>query len=115
MRKAKTKRTPKPRADSLQRRVGHQDKVSELSAKISNDISEDIDCGESRRTLRRAVKEWADEACEAHRRRADAETHLKMLAPALGLLEHSIGIVRVVLDQMPNAALCEVADKKRPN
>ena len=36
----------------------------ELALKISNDISEDIDCGETKKQLRMAVKYWADAHCE---------------------------------------------------
>ncbi len=36
-------------------------KIQELAPKVSNDISEGIDCGESREQLRLCIKWWANE------------------------------------------------------
>ena len=45
---------------------------AELAAKISNDISEGIDCGESREVLRMAIAYWADAFCaEVDKRNAE--------------------------------------------
>ena len=47
-------------------------KQQELAAKISNDIAEDIDGGETRKQLRMAVAYWADMANVGAQQAADA-------------------------------------------
>lgn len=74
--KLKPKRDGRVRSSNLVRRFS--EKQAELAAKISNDIAEDIDCGESRRTLRIAVAYFADVACVESQRRAEAESTLKI-------------------------------------
>jgi len=39
--------------------------LADLAAKVSNDISEEIDCGETREELRACIKWWADYAMGA--------------------------------------------------
>lgn len=76
---------------SLQRMVGRfSDKQAELAEKISNDIAEDIDCGESRRTLRMAVAYFADAACLEAQRRASAESKLELFRCAKGLMDAAL-------------------------
>lgn len=66
------------------------DKQAELAAKISNDIAEDIDCGESRKTLRMVVAYFADVACVESQRRADAESKLAIFRWAKGLMDAAL-------------------------
>lgn len=63
------------------------DKQAELAAKISNDIAEDIDCGESRETLRMAVSYFADVACVESQRRAAAESTVAIFKSAKALMD----------------------------
>ncbi len=62
-------------------------KQAELAAKISNDIAEDIDGGESREELKMAVAYWADVACAEAQRRAEAESTVKIFKTAKALMD----------------------------
>ena len=62
-------------------------KEAGLAAKISNDIAEDIDCGETRKDLRMAVAYYADVACVEAQSRAAAESKLAMFRAAKGLMD----------------------------
>lgn len=66
------------------------DGQAELAAKISNDIAEDIDCGESRKTLRMAVAYFADVACVEAQARATAESKLEIFRCAKGLMDAAL-------------------------
>ena len=66
------------------------DKQAELAAKLSNDIAEDTDCGESRKTLRMAVAYFADVACVESRRRAAAESKLEISRCAKSLMDAAL-------------------------
>lgn len=63
------------------------DKQAELAMKISNDIAEDIDCGESRKTLRMALSYWADVACVEAQRRAAAESAVATFKIAKSIMD----------------------------
>lgn len=76
------------RSSELVRRFS--DKQAELAAKISNDIAENIDCGESRKTLRMAVAYFADVACVEAQRRAAAESNLEIFRCAKGLMDAAL-------------------------
>lgn len=54
-------------------------KEAALAAKISNDIAEGIDGGETRNCLRMAVAYYADLACVNLQRAVAAEDHLRYL------------------------------------
>jgi hypothetical protein len=85
---AKTSRTAKRKGDYVQRFVRRfSDKKAELAAKISNDIAEDIDCGEPRTTLRMAVAYFADVACVESQRRAEAESTVAIFKSAKALMD----------------------------
>jgi hypothetical protein len=84
----KPKRNSRVRSSELVRRFS--DKQAELAAKISNDIAEDIDCGESRKTLRMAVAYFADLACVEGQRRASAESRLELFRCAKGLMDAAL-------------------------
>ena len=60
---------------------------AELAAKISNDIAEGIDCGESRQKLRMAVAYFADVACVERMRSRDLEANVKMFKAAKALMD----------------------------
>lgn len=62
-------------------------RIAELAAKISNDIAEEIDCGESRKNLRMAVAYWADVACVESQRRAEAESTVAIFKSAKALMD----------------------------
>lgn len=66
------------------------EKQAELAAKISNDIAEGIDCGESRKTLRMAIAYFADVACEEARRRAAAESKVELFRCAKRLMDAAL-------------------------
>ena len=85
---SKRKRGAAVRCTDLVRRF--TDKQAELAAKISNDIAEDIDCGESRKTLRMVVAYFADVACVESQRRADAESKLAIFRWAKGLMDAAL-------------------------
>lgn len=85
---SKRKRGAAVRCTELVRRFTA--KQAELAAKISNDIAEDIDCGESRRTLRMAVAYFADVACVEAQRRAAAESKLELFRCAKGLMDAAL-------------------------
>ncbi|MCK9519456.1 MAG: hypothetical protein M0R74_10615 [Dehalococcoidia bacterium] len=55
----------------------------DLALKVSNDISEDIDAGESREELREVVRWWAQKACDEAQRRATAEQTVFSMAKQL--------------------------------
>jgi len=59
----------------------------DLALKVSNDISEDIDGGESREELREVVRWWAQKACDEAQRRATAEQTVKMFSMAKQLMD----------------------------
>ena len=61
-------------------------KQADLAAKISNDISEGIDCGESRKALRMAVDYWADQYSKEVNRRVVVEDELLTLKLKIALL-----------------------------
>ena len=63
------------------------DKQAELAVKVSNDIAENIDCGESRKTLRMAVAYFSDLACEESKRRAEAESTVAIFKSAKALMD----------------------------
>lgn len=85
---SKRKRGAAVRCTDLVRRF--TDKQAEIAAKISNDIAEGIDCGESRRTLRRAVAYFADVARLEAQRRASAESKLELFRCAKGLMDAAL-------------------------
>jgi hypothetical protein len=85
---SKPKRPAHVRSSELVRRF--TDKQAQCAAKISNDIAEDIDCGESRRTLRMAVAYFADVACVEAQRRAAAESKLEIFRCAKGLMDAAL-------------------------
>jgi hypothetical protein len=62
----------------------------DLALKVSNDISEDIDGGESREELRDVIRWWADKACDEAQRRATAEQTVKMFTLAKQLMDVAI-------------------------
>jgi hypothetical protein len=83
--------TESDKPGSQQRMVRRfSDKQAELAAKISNDIAEDMDCGESRKTLRMAVSYFADVACLESQRRASAESKLELFRCAKGLMDAAL-------------------------
>jgi len=63
---------------------------AELAADICNDIAEGIDNGESRDTLRMVVAFYADLHCVASRRAAAAESRLKSIAIAKGIVDDAL-------------------------
>lgn len=75
----------KPKSKELVSRF--TDKQAELAAKISNDIAEDIDCGESRKSLRMAVAYWADVATVESQKRASLEAKVAMFRNAKSLMD----------------------------
>ena len=62
----------------------------DLALKVSNDISEYIDGGESREELREVVRWWAGKACDEAQRRATAEQTVKMFTLAKQLMDVAI-------------------------
>jgi hypothetical protein len=64
--------------------------MRDLALSVSNDISEDIDNGESREQLREVVRWWADKACDEAQRRASAEQTVKMFRLAKQLMDVAI-------------------------
>lgn len=83
------KRASAERRSRSEQRVGrrHTKAEQELAAKISNDIAEGIDCGESRQVLRMAVAHWTDEACDQAQRREVAESKLSIIASAKAIMD----------------------------
>lgn len=65
-------------------------KQVELAVKISNDISEQIEGGESRAALRMAVAYFADVACVEAQRRVAAESKLELIRCANGLVDGAL-------------------------
>jgi hypothetical protein len=65
-------------------------KDAELAAKISNDVAEGIDCGESRAKLRLAAAYWADTACTEAQHRAAAESQIEIFKSAKGLMDAAL-------------------------
>lgn len=61
--------------------------MADLAAKISNDIAEGIDCGETRKVLRDAIDFWATVADAECRARARAESKLAIFRSAKGLMD----------------------------
>jgi hypothetical protein len=86
--KLKRRRDGRVRSSDLVRRF--TDKQAELAAKISNDIAEDIDCGESRKSLRMAVAYFAAVASVEAQGRAAAESKLAIFRCAKGLMDAAI-------------------------
>ena len=84
----KRKRWAAVRSSDLVRRFTV--KQAEIAAKISNDIAEDIDCGESRKSLRMAVAYFADVACVESQRRAAAESKLEIFRCAKALMDAAL-------------------------
>lgn len=62
-------------------------KQAKLAAKIHNDIAKNIDCGESRATLRMALAYFADVACVESQRAATAESKLELFKCAKELMD----------------------------
>jgi hypothetical protein len=62
----------------------------DLALKVSNDISEAVDGGESREELREVVRWWADKACDEAQRRAAAEQTVKRFTLAKQLMDVAI-------------------------
>lgn len=54
-----------------------------LAEKISNDVAEDIDCGESREKLRMAVYYWSSVAAKEASERARLQMMLKLVKIAV--------------------------------
>lgn len=50
--------------------------MSELAAKVANDVAEDIDCRESRATLREVIRWWSLRSCIAHSELSLAKTDI---------------------------------------
>jgi hypothetical protein len=53
--------------------------MGDFAAKVANDISEEIDCRETRKQLRACIAWWASECGMTHLKRADAESSNKVL------------------------------------
>lgn len=66
------------------------EKQAELAAKISNDIAEGVDCGESVKSLRMAVAYFADLACVEAQRSAAAESQIELFRCAKGLMDAAL-------------------------
>jgi hypothetical protein len=77
----------KPTASDLVKRF---EKNVELARKIANDIAEDIDCGESRNTLRMAVSYFADLANAEAIKRDQAETAIRLFKMAKELMDSAL-------------------------
>lgn len=87
----------------------------EFAAKIANDISEEIDCGETRAQLRSALHWWAMEHCKAYSQKRIVEDDLLTAKIALQIVlpmiayrkDDTAQLVRkmadIVLDQDDNA------------
>lgn len=56
--------------------MNKSDKLAELATKVNNDISEGIDCGESKKQLRDCIKWWADAYCSQQREYVDVKDML---------------------------------------
>lgn len=65
-------------------------KQAALAVKISNDIAEDIDNGESRAVLRMAVAYWVDVATVESMGRAAAESSLHVCRCAKQLMDAAL-------------------------
>ena len=76
------------------------DKLADLAWKISNDISEGIDCGESRKTLRKTIAFFANIACVESQRAAIAESKFEFSS----IMPSEIGRQRIACRE-PNADL----------
>lgn len=50
--------------------------IAALAQKLSNDIAEGIDCGESKKELRLAIAWWADQFTKERRDRIEAQDQL---------------------------------------
>lgn len=50
--------------------------MSDLAAKVANDVAEDIDCRESRATLREVIRWWSLRSCIAHSELSLAKTDI---------------------------------------
>ena len=61
--------------------------IHELATSVSNDISEGIDNGESRKQLRQVISWWADLACEEAQKRAALESRIEIYKAAKGLMD----------------------------
>ena len=60
-----------------------EEAMSELAAKIANDVAEDIDCRESRATLREVIRWWSLRSCIAHSELSLAKTDITVGRVAL--------------------------------
>lgn len=49
-------------------------KMAEFAAKVANDVTEDIDCRETRKQLREVIRFWSLEHCRESGRRALAQS-----------------------------------------
>lgn len=65
-------------------------KEAELAAKISNDIAEGIDCGESRHDLRMAVSYFAEMASMEAGHRVVAESNLGLFRIAKSMMDAAL-------------------------
>ncbi len=84
----------------------------ELAAKLSNDIHEGIDCGETRAQLRAAISWWSMHACKTHSWKSLAETDLSLALMALAML---LPLVENNRSESANAARRIAAVLKRAN
>lgn len=60
--------------------------IAELAAKVANDITEDIDCRETRRQLRECIRWWSAASCRESAARANFECQVVLLRSALDYL-----------------------------
>ena len=63
-------------------------RTAELAAKLSNDIAESVDCGESREQLRRAIAWWADRANQQSVRVAQLESDRALVRMGWNLMRN---------------------------
>jgi hypothetical protein len=79
---------------------------ADFAAKVSNDVSENIDCRETRAQLREVIRWWASHAGMESVNRASAESDLRVLR---ALVSDMMPYVRKARGPRANA-LCAVAD-----
>ncbi len=65
-------------------------KQTEFAAKVSNDISEDINCNESKEELRMVIAYWSDVAVVESNMRARMETQINTFQLARKLMEAAL-------------------------
>lgn len=78
----KTKQT-KSRRCAVRAGSLSEEAMSELAAKVANDIAEDIDCRESRETLREVIKWWSLRCSLAHSELSLAKTDISVARVAI--------------------------------